>query len=201
MFSRRRLNQRRACWPVLSIVCLCLLSVTAFAEHQVIGTIEAVLDGEKKTWYVLDAEDALPHGAWWMNWDGNLHMASIDGFESKDVKFSKDESGVPTVDGDGSSLAITFKFNDGASVVNYSLPSMGAEPASVVFMSTAGGGFSSMYGLEEGQVTANRIEVSKNAPSGFTGTFSGKLQSMSGKSMEITDGRFEVRGAQFIDPQ
>jgi len=173
--------------------------VTAFAEHQVIGTIEAVLDGEKKTWYVLDAKDAMPHGAWWMKWDGNVHMASIDGFESKDVKFGKDELGVPTVDGDGSSLAITFKFDEGASAVNYSLPSMSAEPASVVFMSTTGGGISSMYGLQEGQITANRIEVSKNGPSGFTGTFSGKLQSMSGKSMEITDGRFEVSGAEFID--
>ena len=201
MFSRTRLKQRWVCWPVLPIVCLCLLSVTAFAEHQVIGTIEAVLNGEKKVWHILQAEDALPHGAWWMTWDGSVHMASIGGFESKDVKFDKDESGFPTVDGDGSSLAITFKFDDGGSAVSYSLPSMGAEPASVIFMSTTGGGISSMYGLEEGQITANRIEVVKSGLSGFSGTFSGKLQSMSGKSMEITDGRFEVSEAGFIDSQ
>jgi len=58
-----------------------------------------------------------------------------------------------------------------------------------------------MYGLEEGQITANRIEVVKSGLSGFSGTFSGKLQSMSGKSMEITDGRFEVSEAGFIDSQ
>ena len=180
----------------LLILVSCLAAHPVFAEPRIIGTIEAVLDGEPKTWHLLYSDDDATHSAFWTAHGAGQNMAILGGYESLDITFGKDESGYPTVSGPGSMLTINFGFAVGAKSAKHTLPEQGAAPVGVIYMRRAGD-YSSMLGMEEGVVEVTTIDMSANGEAKFTGTFSGKLESMdeARTTVSITDGRFEVEQA------
>jgi hypothetical protein len=180
----------------LLILVSCLAAHPVFAEPRIIGTIEAVLDGEPKTWHLLYSDDDATHSAFWTAHGAGQNMAILGGYESLDVTFGKDESGYPTVSGPGSMMTINFGFAVGAKSAKHTLPQQGAAPVGVIYMPRAGD-YSSMLGMEEGVVEVTTIDMSANGEAKFTGTFSGKLMSMdeARTTVSITDGRFEVEQA------
>ncbi|MGB7932382.1 MAG: hypothetical protein WCH04_09185, partial [Gammaproteobacteria bacterium] len=77
----------------LLILVSCLAVHSVFAEPRIIGTIEAELDGEPKTWRLLYSDDDASHSAFWTTHGAGQNMAILGGYESLDITFGKDESG------------------------------------------------------------------------------------------------------------
>ncbi|MFZ0469433.1 MAG: hypothetical protein WAL92_10980 [Thiogranum sp.] len=184
--------------PTLCLLTLvsCLTAHSVFAEARTIGTIEAVLDGKPKTWTLIYSDDDASHSALWVPHGAGQNMAILGGYESLDITFGKDESGHPTVSGPGSMLTINFGFAVGAKSAKHTLPQQGAAAVGVMYLPRVGD-YSSMLGMEEGVVEVTTIDMSARGEAKFTGTFSGKLQSMDAArtTVTITDGRFEVEKA------
>lgn len=171
-------------------------SALAAADNRVIGTIEATVDGEPMSWKVIYSESDDSGSAMWRA-SGDGRTAMITGFESADVTFVKDERGVQTPVGGGSVISITFRFEPDAENADYTLPAAGAGSASVLFMPIAGD-YAAMYGLSEGRLIADTIEISGGGR--FAGTFTGVLQNRSDGRLHITDGRFDVTEATEFKP-
>jgi hypothetical protein len=180
----------------LLILVLCLAAHSVFAEPRIIGTIEAEVDGEPKTWHLLYSNDDASHSALWTAHGTGQNMVILGGYESLDITFGKDESGHPTVSGRGSMLTLNFGFAAGAKSAKHTLPQQGAAPVGVMYLPRVGD-YSGMLGMEEGVVEVTTIDMSEDGEAKFTGTFSGKLQSMdeARTTVSITDGRFEVEQA------
>jgi hypothetical protein len=180
----------------LLILVSCLAVNSVFSEPRIIGTIEAELDGEPKTWHLLYSDDDALHSALWTAHGAGQNMAILGGYESLDITFGKDESGHPTASGPGSMLTINFGFAVGAKSAKHTLPQQGAAPVGVLYLRRVGD-YSSMLGMEEGVVEVTTIDMSANGEAKFTGTFSGNLQSMdkARTTVSVTNGRFEVEQA------
>lgn len=178
---------------------LLLASVSALAQNEVIGKIQAKLDGQDMTWYVLrDAKTGQP-GAIWMSHDDASRKAMISGYESKDVGFSKDANGLPSVRGEGSLIGLTFDFNANEGSVDYQLPSVGADPVSILFMPVLND-YQSILFLTEGHFSVSKITLDGVSGASFTGSFSGRLQTKAGETHELTDGHFDLSGGKQFQP-
>lgn len=57
------MNHRTASLAVSSLV---MLAATAFADNEIIGTVEMSLDGDERTWYVLDPGGGMLPTALWL---------------------------------------------------------------------------------------------------------------------------------------
>ena len=180
----------------LLILVSCLAAHSVFSEPRIIGTIDAILDGEPKTWTLIYSDDDASHSALWVPHGAGQKMAILGGYESLDITFGKDGSGHPTVSGPGSMLTINFEFAVGAKSAKHTLPQQGAAPVGVLYLPQVGD-YSSMLGMEKGVVEVTTIDMSEDGKAKFSGTFSGKLQTMdeARTTVSITDGRFEVEQA------
>ena len=188
--------------PVLLIALL--FATSAWSENRVIGTIEAELDGQPVTWHVLES-DAIegPAGksALWMQLDEDTRVATIGGFESRGVKFSKDPaSGMVKVSGEGSQVSLALQFPEGAEQMEYIKPVDGPHDAQVIVQPRAGD-YSAIHMLDSGRLTLDTLVANRTGDSRFEGTFEGELATLDGeKAGTLTNGRFSVDKAAFFDP-
>lgn len=193
----------RTCRAWLAIALL-FSTLPARADNETIGSIEAVVDGQPRSWHIIAVDGKVAGtGALWMipsHGDGGTALAVLGGFESTDIVVGQDpETGTPTVSAEGSQISINFEFPLGASSTEVTVPGPGT--GSVLLMPTAGN-YSVMHSMEEGTISVTRIEAEKTGASRFEGTFSGRLSNRDGEALgAITDGRFEVDGARFFQPK
>lgn len=190
----------------LQFTLVTMLSVTVThlsADTETIGTIEATLGGEEKTWYVVtDDVNEAANGAIWMilpGGDGATATAALGGFESTEVVFSRDpDTGHPGVAGEGSQLVISFEFPLNARNAEINLPAAGPNSSSLILLPRTGD-YSRMHGMDRGTISVSRIEANKAGSSIFEGTFSGRVVDRTGEEIgEISNGRFKVDGARFF---
>lgn len=181
------------------------LPAFVLSDNEVIGTINAVVDGEETTWYVLKTDTVDAAGgasAMWMATGTEQFRAMIGGFENKDLVFSKDAAtGMPSITGEGGQISIWFQFPVNAERMDYQKPSTGGEDADVILLDRLGD-ITSMRPLDQGSVTVELIEVSDTQAGRFEGSFQGRLINRDGEPAgTISEGRFVVDGAvQFQSP-
>lgn len=159
------------------------------AEHEVIGTIEAMVDGEQKTWHVLAGETDATHSATMVVHPGGQAI-SLGGYESLDITF--DTAGqMPRVSGPGSMLVFTFAAPAGATARYV----VGGEPMLHVMLFGKVGDFSSARPLATGSVEISSADLSSDHDGRLRGSFEGTFeQNDEGGPAALTGGRFEVRG-------
>jgi len=170
----------------------------ANAGNEVIGTVEATLDGQARTWYVLKTDTVNKggdSGAIWVQTDPDQARVIIGAFETKDVIFTKDgTTGMITASGQGSQISVTVKIPSGMKRMTYKKPETGISPADVILM-TRIGDYKSMRPLGEGQITVDQITLDETEKGHIAGTFEGTLIDREGKPWgRVTNGRFEVDG-------
>ena len=170
----------------------------ANAGNEVIGTVEATLDGKARIWYVIKTdtvERGGGSGAIWMQTDSDQIMVIIGAFETKDVTFIKDAvTGTITASGQGSQISLTFKIPSGTESMTYRKPETGLSLAEV-FVMTRIGDYASMHPLGKGQVTVDRFTLHETENGRIKGSFEGTLIDRDGEPWgRVTDGRFEVDG-------
>ena len=175
--------QARAGALVAGVLC----ALSAFSEQtSELGTVEAELNGEAKTWYVHDRGD-VP-GATWIEQEPGRYTATITGFETRDRRV------------EGSQLTVSFEFDDGLSEAEHSISGSGRDPADVRLMPSVED-IERLHTLKNGFVHASRIEIGADGAYLFSGTFSGTLTDAGGKVVgELVNGRFEVEGAVQAEP-
>jgi hypothetical protein len=175
-----------------------LFTPAANAGNEVIGTIEATLDGKARTWYILKTDTVNKggdSGAIWMQTDPDQARVIIGAYETKDVTFTKDKTtGMTTASGEGSQISVTFKIPPGTKSMTYQKPETGISLADVILM-TRIGDYESMRPLGEGQITVDRITLDDKEKGHIKGTFEGTLIDRDSKPWgRVTNGRFEVDG-------
>ncbi|MEJ2230885.1 MAG: hypothetical protein P8X46_06870 [Nitrospirales bacterium] len=175
-----------------------LFTPAANAGNEVIGTIEATLDGKARTWYILKTDTVNKggdSGAIWMQTDPDQARVIVGGFERKDVPFTKDAvTGMIAASGQGSQMSLTFKIPSGTKSMTYRKPEIGISLADV-FLMTRIGDYASMHPLGEGQITVDRITLDDTENGRIAGSFEGTLIDRDGEPWgRVTDGRFEVNG-------
>lgn len=158
-----------------------------------VGTIHATLDGQARTWHVLDSGD-VP-GATWMQLAPGRYSASVTGFEP-----GASESGAA----EGSQVTISFEYSTGDGGMSYRLPVAGAaageEPASVRLM-PAVRDLSTMHVMQHGTVFVDDIEVRDRRTFSYSGRFSGELRDDDGEPAGmLEDGTFQIDQAILIAP-
>lgn len=180
---------------------------SAAAGQDVVGTITARFDGEERTWYVVagEIEGERQATATWMLLDETERIATIGGFDSPDVPvetFRADFEGGDVSYGDyeGSVLTIAFPFQPEDFERLARFP---GGDATIAYLPRVEGGemdFSGMYGLETGSLDVGLLDPRRDGPSEFGGTFEGTLVRLDrADSIRVTDGRFEVSGATFVE--
>jgi hypothetical protein len=183
---------------LIAVSSLLWFITAANAGNEVIGTIEATLDGKARTWYVLKTDmvdKGGGSGAIWMQTGSDQAMVIVGAFETKDVTFTKDAAtGTITAGGQGSQFSLTFKIPPGTKSMTYRKPETGISLADV-FLMTRIGDYASIHPLGEGQVTVDRITLDDTENGHIEGRFEGTLIDRDGEPWgRIRDGRFEVDG-------
>lgn len=166
---------------------------------EVLGTIEATVDGEIRTWYVVSGTvRGRPYAsAVWYVPEGRSVVASVGGYDRADPpldSFETDARGQPVSFGDytGSTLAITLMPEGPAGPygveLDESTPLLVFSPVATVSDVAA------MYFPQDGRLEVRTLEVSDGRLRA-EGTFHGTFRTMNGEGpVEITDGRFAVDG-------
>ena len=176
-------------------------STTPTTERRVLGTIEATVDGDSRTWYVVagEASDGPYASGIWMEMSSGRYTVVIGGLDDRDPPihtFSRsDLSNLSLGDYDGSTLALSVEIPEGGGPASFSVPGSGEGGVTVMYMPVASVDFedmSGMYQMVEGSLTLEEGGVSAGEARA-RGTFSGTFESMAGGgSVTITEGRFDV---------
>jgi hypothetical protein len=156
-------------------------------EGSTIGTIEAALNGQVKTWYVQDGGD-VP-GASWIEQEPGLYNAVLSGFESQDGNI------------EGSQLTVSFEFADGDPKADHGVAGTQDDAASVRLMPSVED-LGVVHTLNDGRVIVDRIIAGNAGAYSFSGTFSGTLTDPEGHVVgELTNGTFQVEQATAVEPR
>lgn len=178
----------------------------ALAERATLGTIEAVLDGEERTWYVLagEAKDGPWAAATWMEMSEGV-MVTMGGVDAPDLdigQISRSEGAAGMTMGgyEGSTLNLAVMLPPEPRPTTADLPE--AEPAGTTVIYQPRFDLSDMSGMlrmTEGRIEVEAVSLSDGEVS-LRGTFHGVVSTMDGsEGMEITDGRFQVEGIPSVD--
>lgn len=165
----------------------------------VIGTIEATVDGEAMTWYVVTG--TVGGGAYssgvWVGEEGERQVVA-GGFDT-------DDPPLDTFETNASGLAASYGSYDGSVMAFFVTEAAGTAPVTLTFPEaegTAGVYFqrraslddmvNSVLWLSEGTLELSRFSFEGGAAR-VEGTFSGTFTSMgTGGTVRVTDGRFAV---------
>lgn len=184
----------------ITALSLLLLSLFARADFDPIGTLTATLDGQERTWYIPGDETGDGgSGAMWMEVEAGTATVVLGGFESRAVRFGRDpETDIPSVEGEGSQISLSFQFPQGTQRLDTRLPAEGDEEVSLLLLPTVGD-YRVMHGMDEGRLTVTTLETNRQGPSAFSGQFEGVLRDGDGEVVHrLKDGRFSVEGARFF---
>lgn len=171
----------------------------ARAAPDVLGTMEATVDGESRTWYVVsgEAQDGPYASGVWMESEERrtLVVGGLDAEDPPIETFSRGGAATTASLGDyeGSALTVLVELPEGGSG-RYAVSEGSGATVQVVYMPDAGRmDPASMYHMVEGVVEIEAAEVADGHASA-RGTFSGTLEPLrGGEGIPVTEGRFEVR--------
>jgi hypothetical protein len=187
---------------ILAFLTATAASVLAYAENTVIGTVEATIDGQENSWYVLQPEGDMWPTAVWLAMGPERGVASINAYRSEDIPLVRDKMiGFSLPENAAPVLIIAFDFPVGASQGAYTLPSESTFSAADVIWQTDFMDSDTAYFMNQGSGTiqASRINANMDSDSSFSGTFSGTLKRINSEdSVTITNGRFEIDGVRFF---
>jgi hypothetical protein len=163
---------------ILAFLTATAASVLAYAENTVIGTVEATIDGQENSWYVLQPEGDMWPTAVWLAMGPERGVASINAYGSEDIPLVRDKMiGFSLPENAAPVLIIAFDFPVGAAQGAYTLPSEST--------------FSAADAIWQSDFM--------DSDSSFSGTFSGTLKRINSEdSVTITNGRFEIDGVRFF---
>jgi hypothetical protein len=171
------------------------------AGSAVLGTLQATVEGETKTWYVVSGTSGgQPYAsAMWMGEAPGERQVVAGGFDSRTPPletFERDPSGMARSYGDyqGSVLTVHLSEALGAAPVSLRFPSDMAGEASVFYQPRAilENMMDATYWLAEGSLDVAAFSI-EGGTARLEGTFSGVFRSMgTGESLPITDGRFSI---------
>ncbi len=170
----------------------------ASVGSDVIGTIEATIDGEARTWYVVTGSvrgESYASAVWYQTPEGEL-VASLGGYDTADLPFDTFETdpaqGVSTGDYRGS--AVTVVIMPGAAAAPYRAEISDAAPGVTYAPDASVPGIDGVYLGQSGGLDVRRLEIAGDRLD-VEGTFWGTLQTFSGDgAVEVAEGRFSVRG-------
>jgi len=172
-------------------------------RSTVLGTLDATVEGETKTWYVVSGvSGGKPYAsAMWMGEAPGDRQVVAGGFDTRTPPletFQRDPSGMARSYGDyqGSVLTIHLSEALGAAPVSLSFPSDMAGEASVFYQprATLENMMDATYWLAEGGLEVTSFSI-QDGTARMEGSFSGVFRSMgTGESLRITDGRFSIGG-------
>lgn len=173
---------------------------------EVLGTIEATVDGQPMTWYIVsgDVRGAPYASAVWYRPDDESVLIGIGGFDTQTPPmetFETGEDGTPVSYGDYSGPVFTLTFETGSDPAPYRRTFPDDGMTSLVYMSQATmSDIDFMFIPQSGEVDVTVLELS-NGRIRAEGTFSGRLGNVGGEGrfVEVTDGRFSVRGVPHLD--
>lgn len=191
----------------MNSICKTLLAAmfvvsTAWADNEIIGTIELTVDGDEQTWYVLQpADDMLPN-ALWLAIGPDKGALSITAYKNPEITFVQHEpTGSPVPDGEATALVFSIGFPVGAGEQSYTLPTEPPDgPATVMILNDWSNPIDA-YALNDGpgEIRVTKIETNKDGPSYFAGTFRGTMQHTSGATKSVENGRFEIEQVRFFE--
>lgn len=167
------------------------------ATPGVLGTIEATLDGEARTWYVVEGTartGAYASAAWIDAGDGG-RVVSIGGYDDERPPIGSFEAdmqagGLSFGDYDGSTFVLSVPVSGDGGTLTVDLD--GSSSAMLAYMPQASPDMSGMYTSISGalDVTSSSFDAETSR---LSGTFSGTLRQMQGDGeMRIENGRFDV---------
>jgi len=180
-----------------------------------LGTIEARLNGDARTWYVVAGDTRDPRrsaGSWYEPRPGE-RLIAIAGFDTATPplqSFTRDASGRWTSYGDYDGSLFTMIFNVGSDPQprRETFPPKGQH--TVVYVAQAGklnlskpgvdikSMLAAMHDLQTG--TLNVTAIGFDGDRAFIeGTFSGTLEAPGGNRMTVTDGKFQARSLPKLD--
>lgn len=175
---------------------------TAWADNEVVGTVELTVDGEEQTWYVLQPGDDMLPNALWLAIGPDKGAVSITAYKNPDISFVRHEpTGSPVPDGEAAALVFSVGFPLGAGEQSYSLPTKPpAGPATIMILNDWSNPIDA-YTLNDGpgEIRLTKIDTSKNGPSHIAGTFQGTIQHTSGATKRIENGRLEIEQVRYFE--
>lgn len=163
----------------------------------VLGTIEATLDGEARTWYVVEgtARTGPYASAAWIDAGDGGRVVSISGYDDERPPIDTFEADMEAGnlsfgDYDGSAFVLSVAMaGDGES---FSVELGASSNAMVAYLPQASPDMSGMYTSTSGvvDVTSSSFDAETSR---LSGTFSGTLRQMQGDGeVQIENGRFEI---------
>ena len=162
----------------------------AIAGARVIGTIQATIDDEERTWYVLETEiDGTPEAsAFWYEPEPGKPQVLIGGYDAPDVAFHT--AGAPASDYTGSSISLIISFDPGEIGNATRLPADNG--TGVFYMPSVVEG--PLFGIADGRLEVSSLHAPRSGTGEVAGTFSGTMQIPPGseRTLTVTDGRFEI---------
>lgn len=180
---------------------LLLTFVSAYADNEVIGTVQFSLDGDEQTWYVLESPEGLRSNALWVEAGPDRYAIAVTAFASPDVELVPYEAtGSAVPDGSAPALIVSVGFPAGASEQTHTLPIDPATgPAVVMLLNDWADPLDSATLTDgPGEISLTSIDANREGSSSFAGTFSGALEDGEGNARMIESGRFEFDKVSFF---
>jgi hypothetical protein len=183
-----------------------LAALSSAPADDVLGTIEATVDGQAMTWYVLSGSvRGAPYAsAVWYRPDDESVLIGLGGFDTRTPPletFEMGEGGATVSYGDYAGPVLSLMLETGPDPAPYRRTLPGDDMTTFVFMPEATTtDVSLMFILNAGVVDVTVLELSGGTVRA-EGTFSGRIGNVGGggRAMEVTDGRFSVRGIPHLD--
>lgn len=155
--------------------------------HSVIGSLEATLDGETRTWYVHDGGEVS--GAAWTEEGPGRYNAVLTGFGSRDTRSQ------------GSQLTVSFDFAHGDTTARHPLSGRPDDGGAVRLIPSVED-LTTVHTMNDGQVTVQQIAASESQGYRFAGTFAGTLTDADGRAVgKLTNGTFQVEQTTPVAPR
>lgn len=163
----------------------------------VLGTIEATLDGESRTWYVVEgtARTGPYASAAWIDAGDGGRVVSISGYDDERPPIDTFEADMEAGnlsfgDYDGSAFVLSVTVGDGGEPFSVELGE--SSNAMVAYLPQASPNMSGMYTSTSGVVDVTDSSFDAET-SRLSGTFSGTLRQMQGDGeLQIENGRFDI---------
>ena len=162
-----------------------------------LGTIRATVDGEQRTWYVVQGSSrGRPYAsAIWFE-DGDVRLVSVGGYDTDSppldtFEFDTASGEVSFGDYQGSGMQILVSVSEGSSTVRVEIPS---EPGLFWVGYIPVASFDVIYGMTTGSIEVTEASFDGSQAS-VRGTFSGTLEKSDGSgSIQVENGSFEASG-------
>lgn len=167
-------------------------------EARVLGTIRATVDGEPRTWYVVDGRTAGRRyaSAMWMPVSDDQRMLAVGGFDSRRPPLHTFENDIAAGrvsfgDYDGSVMSLIVSVPNDAGSLRVDLPEPGSA-TTLIFMPVATTDPAGTYMASSGSLELDRVSF-QNGTARLEGRFEGLFQTRDGAGpIRIEEGRFEV---------